>query len=521
MTATDASAPRLLVVNEDPAQAQVIRDLLRSAPRPWEVEGLESVEGLAGQLRSGRYEVCLLAHRLRGMTADQVLQLLPPAPERPPVVVLTDACDPRLIDTYLTLGVADLLNRDDLRPAVLDRTLRFAVAQWRSQRAIERSQQDLLRSERLATVGRMASGVAHEYNNLNAIVLTGLERLHQRIDGDAQAHELVQRILGAVERSRRISESLLTLGRSSESAGTVIDVASHLADAIALLELRARRFGARLVLTNRASSAQVRIDITDLHQVLSNLVVNALHAVHRACDPVVGVLLESRGETVEIQVQDNGVGIEPEDMSKLFHPFFSRKGAHDRCGRFPASVNGVGLGLPVCQMLVDRAGGDLRVTSQPGVGTTVTVVLPLAREPLRALSAPPSPAPPPSPVKPPARRRLVVVDDNTMLCQMLHDALGEAGFPVHSYVEPARFLAEHPRDEIDLLMLDWQMPVLTGRDVLQQLGDPTRTTPLRVLVVSGEPPVLPSPLPPGIHLEGVVMKPFRLSELIERLSTTC
>ena len=512
---------RVLVVDDDPDLAVEIRTLLRGSPRPWEVEAFSTIDGLGDRLKGGRYDVWILDHHLSGMVGDQLLRLLPADLQRPPVVVVTGSADPALPETYLSLGVSDFLTKEELKPALLDRTLRFAMAQWQAKQALERSQQDLLRSERLATIGRMASGVAHEYNNLNAVVLAGLERLHRHISGDQAAHDLVQRVLGAVERSRRISESLLTLGRPSDGQATVIDLRPHLTDTMALMELRARRFGTALRLESDQQSCPVRIDRNDLHQVLSNLVVNALHAVHRAVDPTVVVRIERRGQHVVLTVRDNGVGIDADDMPRLFQPFFSRKGPHDRSGLFPASAGGTGLGLPVCQVLVDRAGGDLVVTSRAGQGTTVTVTLPLCEEP--APSATPSATPVQQPgitptVRPAGKPRVVALDDNTQLCQLLHDALSDAGIPVRTHIDPLRFLAEQPLDEIDLLVLDWQMPGMGGGEVLQHIGDAKRATPLRVLVVSGEPPVLPDPAPPGVTIIGVVMKPFRLAELIKRIS---
>ena len=522
MNTPGSTASRVLVVDDDPDLVAEIRMLLRHSPRGWQVDAQPTIDGLGDRLQQGSYDVWILDHHLTGMVGDQVLRLLPADVERPPVVVVTASADPALPETYLSLGVADFLNKEELKPALLDRTLRFAIAQWQAKQALERSQHDLLRSERLATIGRMASGVAHEYNNLNAVVLAGLERLHRHVAGDPAAHELVTRVLGAVERSRRISESLLTLGRPTDGVATVIDLRPHLSDTMALMELRARRFGATLLLESDEQPCPVRIDRNDVHQVLSNLVVNALHAVHRAVDPTVTVRIERRAERVVLTVQDNGVGIETEDMPRLFQPFFSRKGPHDRSGLFPPSAGGTGLGLPVCQVLVDRAGGDLVVTSRPGAGTTVSVLLPLGADPAempRAAAARSTPTPSGGlVVRPPDRQRVVALDDNAQLCQLLHDALEDAGIPVRTYIDPLRFLAEQPLDQIDLLVLDWQMPGMGGGEVLNQLGDATRNPPLRVLIVSGEPPVLPQSPPPGIVILGVMMKPFRLAELIKRIN---
>jgi signal transduction histidine kinase len=506
-------AQRLLVVSTQEDLVDEVGGLLRGMGRSWEIDGLSRLEDLAPALSSGRYDAWLLDQGLVHQAANWVAKI--PLEARPPVVLVTTSQDKDL-EALHVLAAVDGLTRAELRPALLDRTLRFAVAQWRSQRALERSQQELLRSERMATIGRMASGVAHEYNNLNAVILAGLERLDQHIIGDQQAHQLIGRVLGAIERSRRISESLMTLGRSSQGVNGVINLRLHLSDTLALLDLRARRQGAKLRLDSCDTPCVVHIDSNDLHQVLSNLVVNALHAVHAASDPTVVVRLELRERKAFLSVSDNGVGIPAEDMPRLFQPFFSRKAVQGRNGLYPENIEGTGLGLSVCQVLVQRAGGELTVNSRAGLGTTVTVVLPLADESQVKPAVAVAVEDPPS-LLAATQTRVVVLDDNAMLCQLLHEALSGAGFQVRSHIDPRQFIAEEDLSQIDILILDWLMPGMTGGQVLQRLGDPRRKVPLRVLVVSGEEPAVPA-VPPGVELVGVLLKPYRVGDLISRLT---
>jgi len=536
---------RLLVLASQPDLGNEVALLLRDMPRGWEIEVITRPDEVSTRLRQGRYDAWLVDQSLMAQVGEQVNLL--PTEIRPPMVVVASVGQEKNLDTWQALGAVDCLTREELRPALLDRTLRFAASQWRSQRLLERSQQDLLRSERMATIGRMAAGVAHEYNNLNAVVLAGLERLHKHIDADPSAHQLIGRILGALERSRRIGESLMTLGRPQESVMTVVNLRPQVADTLVLLELRARRLGATLRMEGPDTPCMVRIDTTDLHQVLSNLVVNALHAVHRATDPTVTVRLEASDGWVTLKVSDNGVGIPPEDMSRLFQPFFTRKGAQDRNELFPVTIEGTGLGLSVCQVLVERVGGELNISSRVGLGTTVTVKLPMAigaaakSAHVSLPAASPSAASPPA-VSPPAasaavisnaappvgeeplnqpapsRARVAVLDDNAILCQLLHETLSESGFIVHSHIDPRRFLAEEDLSQIDFLVLDWQMPGLSGGEVLKRLGDANRKSPLRVLVVSGEVPVIPQTLPPGVTVLGLLPKPYRLGDLVARLN---
>ncbi len=508
---------RLLVWSPQSGLADEVTGLLRSMAHGWEIDAITRGEELSARLSAGHYDVWMTEQHLVEQAGALLAHL--PIESRPPVVVVATGHGGDN-EALQALGAVDHLTREELRPALLDRTLRFAVAQWRSQRALERSQQDLLRSERMATIGRMASGVAHEYNNLNAVVLAGLERLDQHYFGDQHAHQLIGRILGAIERSRRISESLMTLGRSTAEVGIgVIDLRLHLNDTLALLDLRARRLGAKLRLECDDAPCPVQMDSNDLQQVLSNLVVNALHAVHRAIDPTVVVRLElSEGRAI-LSVSDNGVGIPPEDMPRLFQPFFSRKAVQGRNGLFPATIEGTGLGLPVCQALIERVGGELTISSRVGQGTTVTVSLPVTAGGRESSAQEPRAADPPT-LLAAVSTRVAVLDDNAVLCQMLHEALTDAGFLVRSRIDPQSFLAEEDLETIDILILDWLMPGLTGGEVLMRLGNPERKTNLRVLVVSGEEPQVPAPLPPGVEVIGVLLKPYRVSDLIARLTGT-
>jgi two-component system sensor histidine kinase EvgS len=226
--------------------------------------------------------------------------------------------------------------------------------------------------------------------------------------------------------------------------------------------------------------------------------------MHTAVDPTVQVRLDLRGERAVLAVSDNGVGIPPEDMPRLFQPFFSRKAVQGRNGLFPPTIEGTGLGLSVCQVLVERAGGELTISSQPGLGTTVTICLPVVIGAVAITITPGVVADPPT-LLAATQTRVVVLDDNDALCQLLHEALSEAGFLVRSHIDPRQFLAEEKIDEIDLLILDWQMPRLTGGDVLMRLGNSTRSAALRVLVVV---------------IEGVMLKPYRLGDLIARVTGT-
>lgn len=502
---------RLLVVDDDPDMSVQVRLMLGRSGHAYDISALTSPSDIAEHLDAAPYDILLIDHHMPTGNGSEVLRRVHGRRDAPPAIVLTMSRDPQLPDVYLELGAVDFLAKDEITPGLLDRSIRFAIAQWRSRRTIEEGQTALLKSERLATVGRLAAGVAHEYNNLNAVVLAGAELVALRVRSDPVATRHIGLVISSVERSRRISNSLLQLARTKSTDPSIIDLRGQVEETANLLGPEARRWGAELVTHLTARACPVRIDGGDLHQVIANLVINGLHAAHRTVGARVVVSLEAGGSSAHLSVADNGVGIEPQDLSRIFDPFFSRKGGHDSDGRFPAGLEGSGLGLAVSQRLIEQAGGTIAVASIPGSGTTLTITLPLA--PSDGMEWPSSGQ---ERAATAMAMRIAVVEDQPVLLESIAGLLAERGYTVHAYADPRRFLTDLPGLHIEALLIDWRMPGMDGLQVLACLGDTGRRRPLLVVLTSGEDLPMPEP-PPGIRILGFMPKPFRISRLIELL----
>jgi two-component system, cell cycle sensor histidine kinase and response regulator CckA len=505
---------RLLVIDDDPDLAVQIRLLLRSSRTTYEVLlHDDSAQPLNERLKSGGIDVCLLDHFLADRNGADVLRALPHSADLPPVVVLTGASDPALADTYLELGAADFLSKDEINPVLLDRSIRYAIQHWTARRDIIRTHQALLHSERLAAVGRLATGIAHEYNNLNAVILCDIELLLGTVK-DERAKERLERIITTLERSRRISQSLLKLSRTSAGDAPVIDLRQGLLDCLTLLESQVVGGSAKLITGLPDQPVLVRMHVNDLHQVLVNLAANAMHALWKADQPCISIKLHTEGQGAVFSVADNGIGIANEDLPRIFEPFFSRKGAHDRAQLYPARIEGLGLGLAVCSSLLEQSGGSIAVTSTPGVGTLVTVRLPIAATRLQS-NAPAEP----KAISASTTAEVAVVDDNQVLLDLVHEGLTSQGFNVTVFSDPAVFLEQGASQHWGTLVLDWQMPHFTGADVLMRLGSTERSPPLPVILLSGTDPDLPDPMPAGLLISKILTKPFRMNTLAEALNT--
>jgi len=255
----------------------------------------------------------------------------------------------------------------------------------RSYQELKRSQALLLRQEKLASLGRLAAGLAHELNNPLNHIAGFAEALQRR----AEAETLLARkefedfprflgmIQGQVDRAASIIRRLLDFARQREPSFELIDLDRLISESVSFVERQAAVANKRIVVRPLFEPVQLRADAQMLQQLLLNLLTNALDAIEgdgevRIAADVIAAERGARGrrEIVEVSVADNGRGIAPENLSKVFDPFFTTK----EVGK------GTGLGLPICQSIVEQHGGTIEIKSEGiGKGALVTVKLPVQR----------------------------------------------------------------------------------------------------------------------------------------------
>jgi len=258
---------------------------------------------------------------------------------------------------------------------VLQRTFTDMVAGLRrrdASRETEREHQ-LAQSEKQASVGRLAAGIAHEINNPLTGVLTFTHMLLRRGDLDGEARRDLETIAQSTDRVRTIVKGLLDFARQTRLAPEPADVNGVVAGALALAANQGLLKGVRICFDPATGLPTVTLDRNQVQSVVLNLLLNALDATESGGHVTVSTSFASghAGEMgIEIEVADTGCGISPENLERIFDPFFTTK----EVGK------GTGLGLSVSLGIVERHGGTLRVHSRPGQGSTFTVWLPLARE---------------------------------------------------------------------------------------------------------------------------------------------
>jgi PAS domain S-box-containing protein len=242
-------------------------------------------------------------------------------------------------------------------------------------RELKEVQAQLLQQDRLASIGLLASGLAHEVGTPLAVVRGRAELLAAAQPSSSPGATAAQTIITQVDRISKLIKSLLRFsgaGRAAPGALPPMSLRSVLAEVEDLAAPALRKAGVSLRL-DVDSEMLVLGEDQRLQQIFLNLVINAIHAIEEASSQdrtharqiVVAARAAQTADVVEVGVEDTGSGISPENLPRIFQPFFTTKDV----GR------GTGLGLPIVAKLVDELGGDIRVRSAPGKGSTFTVRL--------------------------------------------------------------------------------------------------------------------------------------------------
>jgi two-component system, cell cycle sensor histidine kinase and response regulator CckA len=327
-----------------------------------------------------------------------------------------------------------------------------------------RIQVQLARAERLASVGLLAAGVAHEVNNPLSFVIGNLELMASEIAGRLKArpedalHALEAMVRDAREgadRVRTIVRDLKAFSRVGEPRLAPLDVRTPLEAAIAMASNEVRH-RARLEV-DLAPVPAVMAEEGRLAQVFLNLLINAAQAIPEGAADRNAIRVTVRPDPdggVRVEVADTGVGMEPAHLARIFDPFFTTKGLGV----------GTGLGLSICHGVVTDLGGRIDVESAPGQGTTVRVILPRAPQ----ASATPEPA---TTTEAPAastrsrRPSVLVIDDEPLILKLVSAVLeGDNDVTCESRGESA--LARiRTGERFDAILCDLMMPQLTGMDL--------------------------------------------------------
>jgi PAS domain S-box-containing protein len=355
-------------------------------------------------------------------------------------------------------------------------------------------------SDRLATIGTLVAGVAHEINNPLTYLLANLEWLQRAakrgVSGPREEVALAAALEGAL-RIRDVVRDLGSLSRVDADRVALLDVRELLDAALRMAdhEIRVR---AR-VRRHYEPVPPVLANESRLGQVFLNLAVNAAQAIPEGDVDrhEIGVSTRLDGDRVIVEIRDSGAGIPPELMSRVFEPFVTTK---------PAGM-GTGLGLHIARSIVTSVGGEIAIDSTVDVGTTVRVSLPVASA-AQASSAPAAAAR----GAPTGRLRVLVMDDEPQLTRVIETLLGgeHAVTSANSGRTALALLVEH---RYDLVLCDLIMPELTGMDVYEEVARRDPAAAARIVFMTGGAFTERARSFLAAHDNPVLAKPFSLEDL--------
>jgi nitrogen-specific signal transduction histidine kinase/CheY-like chemotaxis protein len=343
-----------------------------------------------------------------------------------------------------------------------------------------RLEEQLQRSQKMEALGRLASGVAHDFNNVLTAILGNAELL-QSSGLDESELEYTNDIKKAVQLASSLTRQLLAFSRRQVRELRVVDL-NEVVTGIEGLLRHVSAEGVKLSLACAPTPVRVKADVSQLEQVLLNLVINAHDAmpgggtvtvttkvVKLDEEAAVKLGVAKPGEYSSLEVRDTGIGITPGVKARLFEPFFSTKAG-----------KGTGLGLATVYGITQQSGGHVLVDSEPGAGALFTVLLPHEvspvpkREPVRIMKYPA--------VK---GACVLVVDDDSAVRRVLARVLRDAGYEVLSAgdgLEALQVESEHT-GQIHVLVTDVLMPGMLGPELAQRFT--ARRPNVRLILMSG------------------------------------
>jgi PAS domain S-box-containing protein len=314
-----------------------------------------------------------------------------------------------------------------------------------TQLKLEQMQAQLAESQKLDALGQLTGGVAHDFNNLLMIISGSLHTLKKGLDDDPRHQRPLAAIDAAVKRGAALTSQLLTFARRQSVNPEPINVADQI-DAVREVLNTGVGGGVTLQFDVDHSVWPVIVDVTEFETALVNLVINARDAMPGGGVITVSVRNDTlsdanhAGDYVAISVEDTGVGIAPDLVSRIFDPFFTTK---------PVG-KGTGLGLSQVHGFAHQADGTVKVTSEIGKGTRITILLPRKdvtppAEATRAAAAGGS-------------GTVLLVDDNPDVAAVSTSLLEQLGYTVRRVADAEAALTEIERDGIDLVFSDIVMP---------------------------------------------------------------
>lgn len=369
----------LLVDDEDDFRNTLAKRLIKKGISPMQAENGEKAIAI---LENKRVDVVVLDVKMPGMDGIEVLGYIKKKYPKTEVIFLTGHAATQDGVEGIKTGAFDYLSKPIEFEHLFGKIKQAHEKIKREEEKLKEAEfrkymeEQMVTTERLASLGTLAAGVAHEINNPLAIINESAGWLKLILNKEEMAgmsrkqdfEKALNKIEIGVERAKRITSQLLGFAKKDDSVFAEVDLVELVEEAVHLVKREATNKDIQIVREIAPATGTIWSDAYQFRQVLINLLTNAIHAT--AAGGRITIILEALGDTVKLTVRDNGQGVPKENMKKIFEPFFSTKPPGE----------GTGLGLFVTRGIVEKLCGTIEVESRLGDGTSFYVNLPRYRK---------------------------------------------------------------------------------------------------------------------------------------------
>lgn len=363
----------ILLIDDDEDDFFHIRDLLSDVTSSkYKVTWKSNYNDGRAALNEQTFDACLLDYRLGEKTGLELLSEVRKSTFSCPIIFLTGLVDFELDIKAMHVGASDYLVKGQLTSPLLERSIRYAIKQNHDMEELRESKAQILQQDRLASLGLLASSLAHEIGTPMGIIRSRAELAESKAGNNELLKKDLSIIISQIDRITKLVSSLLHIAREQKSEyGSSVDLNTTIQDVLNLLE---HEFDRNSITLNKQfpNSYFVKAEAGPLGQVLLNLLINSIHAIAEARkkfpDRKYELVLktESLKDKIKLSVKDNGCGISDENLRNLFKPFFTTKDVGQ----------GTGLGLATSVRIVESWGGEISVSTELNVGSEFSILLP-------------------------------------------------------------------------------------------------------------------------------------------------
>ena len=512
---------RVLHIEDDRNDAELVRAALETDGLEVEIHLVDTPGGFGAALESGAPDVILSDFALPLFDGFSALRMTRARYPEVPFIIVSGTLGEEAAVESVRHGATDYILKQRL--ARLGTSVRRALAERderkkrrMAEEALHVSEEQLRHAQKMEAIGRLAGGVAHDFNNILTAIIGHTELAQEHVGVNAAARRSLQEIAAAAQRAASLTRQLLAFSRRQVLNPRPLDLNAVVRE---MEDMLRRLIGADIDLRIQLDTAigTVQADPTQIEQILLNLVVNARDAM-----PDGGVLTIATGDREGAQaagdlnatlhdryttltVSDTGCGMDEATRSRIFEPFFTTKGLG----------KGTGLGLAMVHGIVQQSGGIVDVLSRPGEGAAFTVLLPTVEER-------PHPKPQVEETEPSGSgtETVLVIEDNDLVRELVSQTLKTAGYtvieaPTRDKAVEACELSRQQGIRIALMLSDVVMPGMSRSAMMEHLD---RSQPgMKRLYMSGYFEQSSGGDSASEVGDAFIQKPFTISQLLQKV----